>query len=41
MLTHKNVKTTQVYASLVDDSKRKAANAIVLDPTKEVSKDTH
>ena len=40
MLTHKNVKTTQVYASLVDDSKRKAANAIVLDPTKEVSKDT-
>ena len=35
MLTHKNVQTTQIYAALVDESKRKAANAITLEPVSE------
>lgn len=30
MLTHKNVQTTQIYADIVDEKKRKAANAISL-----------
>ncbi|MDR1756996.1 MAG: site-specific integrase [Culturomica sp.] len=30
MLTHKNVSTTQIYADLIDEKKRQAANAIKL-----------
>lgn len=31
MLGHTNVKTTQVYAKVVDEKKNKAANAIQID----------
>jgi integrase len=31
MLGHRDLKTTQIYAKIVDESKRKAANSIVLD----------
>ena len=31
MLTHKNVGTTQIYAKIVDEKKRQAANAIKLE----------
>jgi site-specific recombinase XerD len=31
MLGHKNVKTTQVYAKIVDAKKRQAANNIKID----------
>ena len=30
MLTHSNVQTTQIYADIVDEKKRQAANAITL-----------
>jgi len=31
MLGHKNLKTTQIYAKVVDEAKRKAADKIKLD----------
>jgi site-specific recombinase XerD len=31
MLTHKNVGTTQIYAKIVDEKKRQAADAIKLE----------
>jgi integrase len=34
MLTHKNVSTTQIYADLIDEKKRQAANAIKLNINK-------
>lgn len=35
MLGHTNVKTTQIYAKVVDEKKQKAANAIVINDIKE------
>jgi len=35
MLTHKNVATTQIYADLIDEKKRQAAEIIKLKPKKE------
>ena len=34
MLGHTDVKTTQIYAKIVDEKKEKAANAIVIDNLK-------
>lgn len=34
MLTHKNVSTTQIYADLIGEKKRQAANAIKLNINK-------
>jgi len=31
MLGHREIKTTQIYAKVVDDAKREAANKIKLD----------
>ena len=31
MLGHTNVKTTQIYAKVIDEKKEKAANAIQID----------
>lgn len=31
MLGHTNVKTTQIYAKVIDEKKEKAANAILID----------
>jgi site-specific recombinase XerD len=31
MLGHKDLKTTQIYAKIVDEAKREAANRITLD----------
>ena len=36
MLGHKNVSTTQIYADMADDSKRKSVNRITLKPAKTV-----
>jgi len=35
-LGHKNVSTTQIYATMADDSKRESVNRITLKPTKTV-----
>ena len=34
MLTHKNVSTTQIYADLIDEKKRQAAETIKINPIK-------
>jgi site-specific recombinase XerD len=36
MLGHKNVSTTQIYATMADDSKRESVNRITLKPFKAV-----
>jgi len=36
MLTHKNVSTTQIYADLIDEKKRQAAETIKIKPNKKV-----
>ena len=38
MLTHKNVATTQIYADLVDEKKRQAAEIIKINPKKKQKK---
>jgi site-specific recombinase XerD len=38
MLGHTNVKTTQIYAKVVDEKKNKAAQAIKLDDIKNLKK---